>query len=88
MASSVGIGRFLAAVLLLPLALSAQTKPSAPSLTVALTFDDLPIAGPGVRTSAGAIHLTDAIVGTLKRYNAPAIGFVNEPQLDGQRGRP
>ena len=87
MASAASVRRLGAVLLLLPLALSAQTKAPEPNLTVALTFDDLPIAGPGVRTSEDAIRLTDAIVGTLKRYGAAAIGFVNEAQLDGQRGR-
>ena len=69
------VRRLFAVLLVLPFALSAQTKTPEPILTVALTFDDLPIAGPGSRTPADANRLTDAIVGTLKRQNAPAIGF-------------
>lgn len=56
----------------LPFACEAQR-------TVALTFDDLPVAG--VRDLAAARRITDRLLAALKRHHAPAIGFVIESQL-------
>ena len=50
--------------------------------TIAVTVDDLPLAGPhppGARCDAAyATAFTDRLVGALVREGAPAIGFVNE----------
>jgi peptidoglycan-N-acetylglucosamine deacetylase len=53
---------------------------------MALTFDDLPIQGP-FTSSKDAAEITERLLQTLKRHDAPAIGFVNESQLDGRLGR-
>ncbi len=55
------------------LAAAAQTR------TVALTFDDLPVAvtqGP-TENPAGAQSVNRALLEALKKHRAPAIGFVN-----------
>ncbi len=49
---------------------------------VALTFDDLPVYGPR-GTIEEATALTDKLTRGLMRHHLPAIGFVNEIQLEG-----
>ena len=44
--------------------------------TVALTFDDLPIAGEG--DAAEAARISHAILAALARHHAPGVAFVNE----------
>lgn len=68
-------------VLLLPVATVGQSQ------TVALTFDDLPLAkggsegiNPGERI-AEARAVNQAILAALKRHHAWAIGFVNEQKV-------
>lgn len=66
------------------LAVSAQAQtPQTTSRTMAVTLDDLPY----VRMSDGAYlpsarTATAKILSTLKKHKVPAIGFVNEAQLD------
>lgn len=68
-------------VLLLPIAARTQTQ------TVALTFDDLPLANAGSEgTNSGeriaeARAVNQAILAALKRHHAWAIGFVNEEKV-------
>lgn len=67
---------------------AAQTKSSAQTRSVALTFDDLPLALAG---SAPELRLADrlnetrqvnhAIVETLRKHHAKAIAFVNEKKV-------
>jgi peptidoglycan/xylan/chitin deacetylase (PgdA/CDA1 family) len=52
------------------------------ALTVAVTFDDLPAAGPDRGSDAGILAINQAIVGTLTRRRIPAVGFVNEVGLE------
>jgi peptidoglycan/xylan/chitin deacetylase (PgdA/CDA1 family) len=56
------------------------------SRTVALTFDDLPIAVPGDDQATGDLpqvrHFNASILKTLTAHHAPAIGFVNERKLN------
>jgi peptidoglycan/xylan/chitin deacetylase (PgdA/CDA1 family) len=51
--------------------------------SVALTFDDLPFAdaGDGPLAQAQAIAANREVQNTLRRYSAPAIGFVNETRV-------
>ena len=61
-----------------------------PSRTMALTFDDLPFVAAGEPYFPAATRSTEEILQVLRRHRAPAIGFVNERQLDveaGGRGR-
>ncbi len=55
-----------------------------PARTIAITFDDLPVAGPVPRVDRGVVFAR--LLATLVRERVPAIGFVNESQLrpDGQ----
>ncbi|HEY0270271.1 MAG TPA: polysaccharide deacetylase family protein [Sphingomonas sp.] len=48
---------------------------------VAITFDDLPVFG-RFRSIESATALTDTLVAGIRRHRWPAIGFVNEIQLD------
>ena len=73
------------------LALFAPTHAQTPQRTMAVTFDDLPY----VRMSEApylpsAQKATAKILSTLKKHKVPAVGFVNERQLewgDDREGR-
>jgi peptidoglycan-N-acetylglucosamine deacetylase len=49
---------------------------------VALTFDDLPWVTPGGRPLGDAPRRLSALLGALATVDVPAVGFVNEGQLD------
>src|SRR5579863_8994795 len=49
------------------------------SRTVALTFDDLPMAG--VADTAEAERINRAILNALAKHHAPATAFINEKQV-------
>lgn len=74
--------RLLAGIALTTTAIPAVAKPTpaAPSGTVALTFDDLPVFGK-MTTAADAATMTNALLAGLKRQHWTATGFVNEIQL-------
>ena len=62
---------------------AASARAQTTTRTIAVTFDDLPYIRmndapylPSARTA------TAKILSTLKKHNAPAVGFVNERQLD------
>jgi len=57
-------------------AVSAET----PRRTVALTFDDLPLA-PSAEDLATARRVTDALLRVLTEHRASSIGFVNEDKV-------
>src|SRR5689334_12417893 len=61
---------------------AAAPAQSAPTRTVALTFDDLPLAVPGDDQAAGELaevqRVNGAILSGLSAHHATAIGFVNE----------
>ena len=63
-------------------ALAQTSGAGSPARTIAVTVDDLPLAGPhpdGARCDADyARSLTDRLVGALVQEGVPAIGFVNE----------
>ena len=65
--------------ILTPLPLMSCLAAAAQTRTVALTFDDLPVAvtqGP-TENPAGAQSVNRALLEALKKHRAPAIGFVN-----------
>ena len=53
-----------------------------PSRTMALTFDDLPFVAAGQPYFPDATTTTEQLLQVLRRHRAPAIGFVNERQLE------
>lgn len=73
-----GTGRFcaLAAILLAGTAAAQQS-----SRAVAVTFDDLPLAGPRDARLERARSVTEGLLRTLAVHRVPAIGFVNENKL-------
>jgi peptidoglycan/xylan/chitin deacetylase (PgdA/CDA1 family) len=50
--------------------------------TLALTFDDLPFVAAGEPYFPAATRTTATLLRVLRQHRAPAIGFVNEGQLD------
>jgi len=74
-------------VLLLPLVFVLSIALGAQTRTVALTFDDLPLASAGsegitpAERIAEARSVNHAILAALKRHHAPAIAFVNEGKV-------
>jgi peptidoglycan/xylan/chitin deacetylase (PgdA/CDA1 family) len=65
----------------LTVVLANQQPP--PSRLVALTFDDLPYVAIGSAYLPGARRATRDLLDILAKHRAPAIGFVNERQLEG-----
>jgi peptidoglycan/xylan/chitin deacetylase (PgdA/CDA1 family) len=63
-------------------ALFANQQP-APGRLVALTFDDLPYLAVNSAYLPGAQRATRDLLDILAKHRAPAIGFVNERQLEG-----
>ncbi|MFT4254855.1 MAG: polysaccharide deacetylase family protein [Caulobacter sp.] len=81
-----------AAAIAVPLSAVAR---AAPERTVAITFDDLPYAGAigegeGALSPAEVARLNARVRATLKRFGAPATGFVVEQtaQAMGDKARP
>jgi peptidoglycan-N-acetylglucosamine deacetylase len=76
-------GILLGLIAIVPLA-AGQRREAAPARTMAVTIDDLPFVH---RAPDGYLPAaqrgTDAILAALKKHGAPAVGFVNEVQLDG-----
>jgi peptidoglycan/xylan/chitin deacetylase (PgdA/CDA1 family) len=52
------------------------------ALAVAVTFDDLPAAGPDRSETAAVVAINRSIVGTVTKRHIPAVGFVNESGLE------
>ena len=64
-------------------ALAPQVQPSAArTRAIAVTFDDLPFVAAGGPYFPAASRATAGLIRVLKRRKAPAVGFVNEAQLD------
>jgi peptidoglycan-N-acetylglucosamine deacetylase len=63
------------------------SQPPVQSRTMALTFDDLPFVGAGQPYFPAATQTTAELLRVLRRHRAPAIGFVNEGQLDADGER-
>lgn len=76
------IGRHAAAIACVAaltgcLAGALEQRPASPGVTIALTFDDLPVHGP-LPPGLSRLQLAQSIVGTLTKYGVPeAYGFVN-----------
>ncbi|MEN3748834.1 polysaccharide deacetylase family protein [Sphingomonas sp. HF-S3] len=81
------LGLAAALLAIAPQAVPAQPRGERPS--VAITFDDLPMAGAGDVPLAEARAANRAIVRTLRRERVPAIGFVTEQNVTalGDAGR-
>lgn len=60
---------------------AAHSQGPNPQRSVALTFDDLPYMPAGRAYFPAARRVTSELLRVLERHNAPAIGFVNEWQL-------
>ena len=58
----------------------------APSREIAITFDDLPIAGVLPRDIESSRELTRKLLAAITAHHVPAIGFVNEDKLNGAGG--
>jgi peptidoglycan/xylan/chitin deacetylase (PgdA/CDA1 family) len=80
----------LSVVAVLILTASFLVAQDSPKRIIALTFDDLPMASNLQPTTAEVTTLTKAILGSLEKHHAPAIGFVNEMKVhvgdDPERG--
>ena len=70
------------------LTLVAQSQRAERPRAVALTFDDLPFVTVSEPYFPAAARATSELLRVLRQHQAPAIGFVNEAQLDagGDRG--
>lgn len=77
------VALFVAALVSSLSPLPAVAQDNAPDRTVAITFDDLPIAGSDRKGGdfEAAAKINRKILSTLKRHRAPATGFVVEDQL-------
>ena len=75
--------RTLLAVSALLLTADALPHTSPPARTVAVTFDDLPATSAGVVADdvASLNELTGKLLSAVRKYNVPAVGFVNEGKL-------
>jgi peptidoglycan/xylan/chitin deacetylase (PgdA/CDA1 family) len=73
----------LLAVGALLLAVNALPHTPPPERTVAVSFDDLPATPAGVVANnvASLKELTRKLLSAVRKYNVPAVGFVNEGQL-------
>lgn len=75
--------RLLATLLLaLACAMTGADARQPPARSVALTFDDLPFVRQRGVYLEEARRTTAALLATLRRHQAPSVGFVNEVQLD------
>lgn len=70
----------------LALLLALATAQDPPRRTVAVTFDDLPVAGRTVSIAARE-SVTTGLLRAIGKHRVPAIGFVNEMQLEDSAGR-
>ena len=52
------------------------------ALTVAVTFDDLPLTTGELSSATDAQAVNRSILGTLGKHHIPAVGFVNEVKLE------
>jgi peptidoglycan/xylan/chitin deacetylase (PgdA/CDA1 family) len=68
------------------IAVSITLSAGAPARQVAITFDDLPIAGVLPRDIASSRELTTKLLRGVAAHRVPAIGFVNENKLETTNG--
>ena len=72
---------FIAAITAVVVGLAAP-----PAREVAITFDDLPIAGVLPRDIASSRALTDKLLRAITAHHVPVVAFVNEGKLGGDDG--
>jgi peptidoglycan-N-acetylglucosamine deacetylase len=72
----------LFAMLTASLLASSRSQGTSPRRAMALTFDDLPFMAAGGSYFPDASRATAELLRVLTRHQAPAIGFVNEWQLE------
>ena len=65
----------------------AAGRQTAPGREVAITFDDLPIAGVLPRDITGSRELTSKLLRAIATHHVATIGFVNEDRLEDADGR-
>jgi len=53
---------------------------------VAITFDDLPIAGVLPRDAASSLQLTTSLLRAIAEHHVPVVAFVNESKLHTAEG--
>jgi len=63
---------------------SAIAFAQAPAREVAVTFDDLPIAGVVAHDAAESRAITSRLLAAVKAHGVPTIGFVNEGKLGAE----
>jgi peptidoglycan/xylan/chitin deacetylase (PgdA/CDA1 family) len=66
--------------------IALQTFAQTPPREVAITFDDLPIAGVLPRDNASARELTTKLLRAIGEHKVPVVGFVNEDKLLARDG--
>ena len=71
--------------LAIALAILASNAAAQSTRTIALTFDDLPFVHKRGDYLPMARATTTALLDTLKRYQAPAVAFVNEINVERER---
>ncbi|HET6960355.1 MAG TPA: polysaccharide deacetylase family protein [Vicinamibacterales bacterium] len=65
---------------------AARLPQTAAARSVAVTFDDLPIAGVLPRDIDASRDLTRKLLGAVAAHHVPTIGFVNEDKLNAANG--
>ena len=65
---------------------AARLPQTAAARSVAVTFDDLPIAGVLPRDIDSSRELTRKLLGAIAAHHVPTIGFVNEDKLNAANG--
>lgn len=65
---------------------AARLPQTAAARSVAVTFDDLPIAGVLPRDIDASRELTRKLLGAIAAHHVPTIGFVNEDKLSAANG--
>jgi peptidoglycan/xylan/chitin deacetylase (PgdA/CDA1 family) len=73
-------------VLVAAIAAAVLALAQPPAREVAITFDDLPIAGVLPRDLASSRALTDNLLPAIAAHHVPVVGFVNESKLAGDGG--
>jgi peptidoglycan/xylan/chitin deacetylase (PgdA/CDA1 family) len=64
----------------------SQNPPQGRSREIAVTFDDLPIAGVLTHDLASSRAITSQLLSAITAHHIPAVGFVNEGKLGGDGG--
>jgi peptidoglycan/xylan/chitin deacetylase (PgdA/CDA1 family) len=78
-----GLNQLFLAACVAVLASSAAAGQANVARRVAVTFDDLPMTGGGFADGPAVVENNRKIVAALKANRIPAVGFVNERQLEG-----